>query len=495
MSDTSDAAVDADGAAVARLSALLACADAPVEALVTATNALKHAPPAPDVVLLPPPPPHGPAPAHAPVDALLALAAAWLAREPEGGFDNVLFCVAIVAEVAGGAMARAAASNVGSSGGGAARARRAALSRVLAELCPRLCRLRAQLQPANVVGACVHAMLALAHALALVRAAKQEPEPAELAELAATFLVRASCAFAPLAAQTDVAARAEALLGELRSTMPGAGGAAELRAALIEVRAAASRASLTQALRVARDALHGASSAVAALADEGVLADLLAVVEDGAESAAVAEQGLAAVNNVLCLMQAAARGSRGAGFRLHSPRLLRRLLAAAARALGGLGAQEPAVAEQASRVLLQLLSSDPFAQADMAAALVGELGVLGSAALALEGAARGGRGLRGPAGAAQGAAVHTLRLLGALALSPSKLLAPGALVSFLEALKCLFEADAGPGEAAAAVYAAAGELVARLLALDSNGGSDVAPSLHPAVLALGAALEGWASSD
>jgi hypothetical protein len=319
-------------------------------------------------------------------------------------------------------------------------------------------------------------------------------------------LVRVACAFAPLAARTDVPARAEALLCALRTQPPAPwGGAAMLCAALAQTRAAASRASTAQALRILRDTLAVATTPeLRALVNEELLQDCCAAVEDGAANADVVEQGLASINNALHQM-AAAR----AGFALTLPGLLRRLVAVAARALGsarggvgGDGASAGARAEgafapeQAARVLQQLAAGEPFAFADVAAALVADHDVLSRAASALR-SARAFGGLRGPASAAQGAAVHVLRILSALALSPAICLATdgaSALPDLLVALRGLFVEDAGGGgdgaaRPAAAVYAAAGELIARLLALDEGGAAGAA--LRSSALEVGDALEAW----
>jgi hypothetical protein len=149
-----------------------------------------------------------------------------------------------------------------------------------------------------------------------------------------------------------------------------------------------------------------------------------------------------------------------------------------------------------TRVLQQLAASEPFAFADVAAALVADHDVLRQAASALR-EARAFGGLRGPASAAQGAAVHVLRILSALALSPAICLATdgaSALPDLLAALRELFVEDAGGGgdgaaPPAAAVYAAAGELVARLLALDEGGAAGAA--LRSSALEVGDALEAW----
>jgi hypothetical protein len=364
------------------------------------------------------------------------------------------------------------------------------------------------------------------------------PAPA-LAEAAAGFYVRVACAFAPLATQTDVPARAEALLRELRATLPSVGGVAVLRAAVHEAERCASLVSLALALRVVRDALVNVPPAALVLVDEPLLETLCTAVEDGlrggawvmgssegggpgtrvaggngsgasagSNSAEVVEQGLAAVNNALVQMalRRRGRGSVSANVApLQSRRLMRRLLTAASQALGGAGA---GVNEQAARVLLQLASDLPLVQVDVAAALVADHGILGRAARAVRGAARGG-GLRGPPSQVQGAAVHTLRLLSTLALSSAICLPSGdgsgggaeeggALLCSLDVLRGVFAEDEGttlgagdadPREPAPAVYVAAGELVARLLALDNGDGAGL--PLRTAALALGDALEAW----
>jgi hypothetical protein len=348
----------------------------------------------------------------------------------------------------------------------------------------------------------VHATLALGHACGLTGVEADAPE---LPGVAARFVVRVACAFAPLAARTDVPARAETLLRALRAQPPAPwGGAAMLCAALAQTRAAASRASTAQALRILRDTLAVATTPeLRSLVDEELLEDCCAAVEDGAASADVVEQGLASINNALHQV-AAAR----AGFALTLPGLLRRLVAVAARALGsargggnvgaaaGAGVELAFAPEQAARVLQQLAASEPFAFADVAAALVADHDLLSRAASALR-EARAFGGLRGPASAAQGAAVHVLRLLSALALSPAICLAPDGgspLPDLLAALRGLFVEDAGGGGGgaappAAAVYAAAGELVARLLALDEGGAAGAA--LRSSALEVGDALEAW----
>ena len=482
------AGADASAAAsssVACLAALLACAASPVEALAVATNAVKAAPPPPEALL---------ADGGAALDGLLALAAAWLARE-EGAFDNVLFCIAIIAELAAGALAHeqaVAGSGGDDAAGGAASARRGALVLVLSLMCQRICRLRAQLRPPDTAGACVHAMLALGH---MCRLAHVEADAPELAGVAARFLSRIACAFAPLAAHTDVPASAEALLGALRVALPVSGGAEVLRAALAEARTAASRASLALALRITRDALAEVTTpATRALLDEALLKECCSAVESSAGDVGVTEQGLACINNALHHMTAMREGRA-----LASPCLLRRLVAAAACALGGDSAGAGVLlpqSEQAARVLQQLVASEPLAQVDLAAALVADYHVLDRAARALQ-AAGTGAGLRGPASRAQGAAVHVMRLLGSLALSPAICLAQDdALPRLLAALRALFVEGVGVSGAGSgalppsyAVYAATGELVARLLALDEGGSAGAA--LRAAALGLGDALEEW----